>query len=269
MPFGFSLGFPPTIGLRVTRPGFSFCSPVHRRCDLRQVASLLSVCSRRGKWRALVLCTLALHATMEEANRKRKRRNAAQRWILFSESQFPHLLKMGIGQTYLRWLLSALKKIMHEKYLALVQARSKCSINMSSSSFLLLIRWQSSTMLGFLKLPLPVRSKHRVCRKMSDQNRRKGVKQNYCLTGMCAVALYWFYIWVSLRILSGACKCEIGKRHSKTATSHRTGDIKGGGGGNRVGQGKGEKDRGRKERKVNLKCGRTKRYGSGKKQNRF
>lgn len=66
---------------------------------------------------------------------------------------------------------------------------------------------------------------------------------------MCAVALYWFYIQVSLRILSGACKCEIGKRHRRTATSHHTGDIKGGGGGNRVGQGKGEKKGERQERK--------------------
>lgn len=35
------------------------------------------------------------------------------------------------------------------------------------------------------------------------------------------------YMQVSLRILSGACKCEIGKRHFRTAASHRTGDIKG------------------------------------------
>lgn len=106
---------------------------------------------------------------------------------------------------------------------------------------------KSTTRLGLLKLPLPVRSKRHVGRKMSDQRRRKGVKQNYCLTGMCAVALYWFYIRVSLRILSGACKCEIGKRHSKTATSHRTGDIKGGGGGNgwaREGR-KGQKQKGK------------------------
>lgn len=178
---------------------------------------------------------------MEEASGKRKRRNVVQTWILFSsESQF-HLLKTGYRKTYLTWLLSVLKKVMHEKYLALVQARSKCSINTSPSSFLLHIHWQSSTMLGFLKLPLLVRSKHHVCRKKSDQNRRKGVKQNYCLTEMCAVALYWFYIRVSLWILSGACKCEIGKRPSKTATSHRTGDINGGGNGGGGWAGEGRK----------------------------
>lgn len=66
----------------------------------------------------------------------------------------------------------------------------------------------------------------------------KGVKQNYCLTGMCAVALYWFYIRVSLRILSGACKCEIGKRHCRTATSHCTGNIKGEEGGGHGGLGR-------------------------------
>lgn len=120
-------------------------------------------------------------------------------------------------------------------------------------------------MLEFLKLPPLVRSKHHVCRKMSDQNRRKGVKQNYCLTGMCAVALYWFYIRVSLRILSGACKCEIGKRHSKTATSHRTGDIKGGGGGRGGGPGEGRKGQRQKGKEGEPKCGRTKRYGAGKK----
>lgn len=71
----------------------------------------------------------------------------------------------------------------------------------------------------------------------------KGVKQNYCLTGMCAVALYWFYIRVSLRILSGACKCEIGKRHCRTATSHCTGNIKGEEGGGTRWAGESEKRR--------------------------
>lgn len=81
---------------------------------------------------------------------------------------------------------------------------------------------------------------------------------------MCVVALYWFYIRVSLRILSGACKCEIEKRHCRTATSHRTGAIKGGDGGNRVSQGKGRrKEEDGKERKVSPRCGRTKDSGLG------
>ena len=82
----------------------------------------------------------------------------------------------------------------------------------------------------------------------------KGVKQNYCLTGMCVVALYWFYIRVSLRILSGACKCEIGKRHCRTATSRCTGNIKGEEGGGHGGP--------RRARK-GARRGTTKRYGAG------
>lgn len=127
---------------------------------------------------------------------------------------------------------------MYEKYLPLVQAHGKCLISVSSDAFLLLTRWWERHHAWIPETSTLIRSERHVCRKRSDQNRRKGVKQNYCLTGMCAVALYWFYIRVSLRILSGACKCEIGKRHSKTATSHRTGDIKGGGRENGVGLGR-------------------------------
>lgn len=107
-----------------------------------------------------------------------------------------------------------------------------------------------------------VRSKHHVWAKRSDQSGRKEVKQNDCLTGMCAVALYWFYIQVSLRILSGACKREIGKRHCGTATSHCTGDIKGEEG--QVGRAgtKRRKQRGRKE-KEGESWGRAQRYWLG------
>lgn len=74
-------------------------------------------------------------------------------------------------------------------------------------------------------------------------SRQKKGSQTKLLTGMCTVALYWFYIQVSLRILSGACKCEIGKRHCRNATSHHTGDIKRKAGGMGEGQGKGGKRR--------------------------
>lgn len=53
---------------------------------------------------------------------------------------------------------------------------------------------------------------------MGDQSgggdrRQTDRRTDDCLTGLggAVAALYWFYIRVSLQILSGACKCEIGK----------------------------------------------------------
>ena len=121
---------------------------------------------------------------------------------------------------------------MYGKYLALAWAQSKCSINTSPYSFLLLICLQGSTTLGFLKVSTSGKVKAPcLWEEGGIKAQEKGVKQNYWLTGTCAVALYWFYIRVSLPILSGACKCEIGKRHRRTAISHCTGDIKGEAGG--------------------------------------
>lgn len=91
------------------------------------------------------------------------------------------------------------------------------------------------------KLPLQVRSKYYL--REEKLSRQKKGSQTKLLTGMCTVALYWFYIQVSLRILSGACKCEIGKRHCRNA---------GGPGDGR------RKEKGRKVRKVSPRCARTK-----------
>ena len=115
-----------------------------------------------------------------------------------------------------------------EKFLALAWAQSKCSINTSPYSFLVLVCLQGSPTLGVLKAP-PSGKGSAPClwEEAGSKQKKRESKQNYCLTGMCAVALYWFYIRVSLRILSGACKCEIGKRHCRTATSRCTGNIKG------------------------------------------
>lgn len=90
------------------------------------------------------------------------------------------------------------------------------------------------------KLPLQVRSKYYL--REEKLSRQKKGSQTKLLTGMCTVALYWFYIQVSLRILSGACKCEIGKRHCRNA---------GGPGDGR------RKEKGRKVRKVSPRCART------------
>lgn len=138
-------------------------------------------------------------------------------------------------------LLTVLNKIMYAKYLALGQAHSTCSINVRPYSFLLLRCLQSPTIQDSWKLPLQVRSKHYLWEE--KLSRQKKGSQTKLLTGMCTVALYWFYIRVSLRILSGACKCEIGKRHCRNATSHHTGRVKGKAEGMGVGQGKGAERR--------------------------
>lgn len=114
------------------------------------------------------------------------------------------------------------------------------------------------------KLPLQVRSKYYL--REEKLSRQKKGSRTKLLTGMCTVALYWFYIQVSLRVLSGACKCEIGKHHCRSARSYHTGDIKGKAEGMGVGQREGSrKEKSRKVRKVSPRCARTKDTSLGNK----